>query len=227
MVGSAQRNLSWTSLGNVLVVVALCFQWSLLWSVFWNSCFQGFSVSFNLTITNFIQSAQSSLCTLLLATDLMGKLYYNQLMFICLIMGVGFTLNSAILNYALKIFDGGCAMQVFLLAGASCLIAWLVVTKIKAHEMGVKTYGYNTESMGLVGLLLVVYGWPSFNMAGAVITQANTLLTLSVVQSSAFFNTLYGMTGCIIFSLMLATPHSKVSIRHFLEAIISVRFSVI
>jgi len=133
MVGTSQRNLCWTSLGNVLVVVALSFQWSLLWSVFWNSCFLGFSVSFTLTITNFIQSAQSSLCTLLLATDLIGKLYHQQLLFICLITNIGYTLNSAILNYALNTFDGGCAMQVFLLAGTSCMIAWLVVTKIKAH----------------------------------------------------------------------------------------------
>lgn len=222
MVGTAQRNLCWTSLGNVLVVTAICLQWSLLWSVFWNSCFLGFNLSFNLTITNFIQSAQSSLCTLLLATALIGKLFYTQLMFICLIANVGFTLNSAVFNYALKIFDGGCAMQVFLLAGTSCIIAWLVASKIKAQETGIKTYGYNTESMGLIGLLLVVYGWPSFNMAGAVLTQPNTLLTLSSLQSSAFFNTVFGMSCCVVFSMMLEAPHSKVSLRHYIEAIISV-----
>jgi hypothetical protein len=130
-VGASQKNLSWTSLGSVLVVVAICVQWSLLWSVLWNSCFLGFSTSFTLTVTNLIQSMQSALCTILVATDFIGRLYHNQLMYVCLIMNVLFTLNSAILNYGLRIFDGGCGMQVFLLSGVYCLIAWVVASRIK------------------------------------------------------------------------------------------------
>lgn len=215
MVGSAQRHLSWSSLGNVLVVVAISYQWSILWTVFWNSCFLGFSTTFNLSISILIRSAQSSLCALLLVTDLIGKLYHTQIMFICLIANVGSTLNTAIFQHALKIFDGGCGMQVFLLSGTSFMIAWLLATKLKAQELRPKTYGYNTETMGLIGLLLVIYSWPSFNMAGAVFTQSNTLLTIQVIQSSAFFNTIFGLTGAILFSLMLATPHSKTNLRNY------------
>jgi hypothetical protein len=40
-------------------------------------------------------------------------------------------------------------------------------------------------------------------MAGATITQVNSLLTLTQVQSSAFINTIFGITGAILCSLML------------------------
>lgn len=223
LLGAAQKHLSWTSLGNLLYLFSICLQWNLLWQVLWRSCFTSFSSSFTLTIADLVQCCQCTLFIILFATDLIGKMFYTQLLYICLISVVGFSLNSAIINYGLDVYDGGCGLQVFVFSAAVCLTAWIFGIRLKDLSITKQNRGYHTQTFGLIGLLLVIYGWPFFNMGGSLITQPNTLLTATVVQSSAFINTLLALTGAILCSMLLYTPHTKAEITTFIDAIINVK----
>lgn len=48
MVSLSRKLLSWTSIGNLLVLLAVNFQWNLLWYQLWKSCFNGFNVTFGI-----------------------------------------------------------------------------------------------------------------------------------------------------------------------------------
>jgi hypothetical protein len=47
-----------------------------------------------------------------------------------LIQTIGFSLNSAIINYGLAIFDGGAGMQVFLFSSAFTFALWLIAFRL-------------------------------------------------------------------------------------------------
>lgn len=222
LLGAARKNLSWSSLGNLLILVGICMQWNLLWSVFWNSCFNGFSKEYRLSVTDLVQCEQCVLCLMLIGMDLVGRVYYSQLVYISLIMSVGFSLNSAVFNYGIKIFDGGAGMQVFLFSAVFVLVAWASGMRMKNLVISKQDFTYHSQTLALVGLLLIVYAWPSFNMAGAILTSNNTLVSLATLQSAAFSNTIFGMSAGILCSLLLMTPHTKSHIHHYVEAIIDV-----
>lgn len=149
-------------------------------------------------------------------------MYYSQLLYICLISTVGFSLNSAIINYGLKTFDGGCGMKVFLFSAATGLMAWIIGLRLKNLSITKQNRGYHTQTLGLLGILLIVYGWPFFNMGGSLLTQPNTLLTAAAVQSSAFINTLLALSGAILSSMLLYTPHTRAQAATYIDAIINV-----
>lgn len=190
--------------------------------MFWNSCFLGFSKEYTLTIGDLIQCEQCALCLLLVCTDLIGKVFYSQLVYICLVLSVGFSLNSGILNYGIKIFDGGAGMQVFLFSAVFFMVAWIIETRLKKLEVTHQKHWYHGQSIALIGLLLIIYSWPSVNMAGAVLTSKNTLTTIAQLQTSAFSNTIFGMTGGILSSMLMMGPQNKTPITTYIEAIINV-----
>jgi hypothetical protein len=147
---------------------------------------------------------------------LIGKVYYSQLVYISLILSVGFSLNSAVFTYGIKIYDGGCGMQVFLFSAVFSLIAWVVGMRMKNLAISKQESTYQSQTLGLVGMLLVVYGWGSWNMAGAIFTQKNTIVTVGELQTAALQNTVFGMASAVLGSMLLMTPHSKANIGHYI-----------
>lgn len=107
-------------------------------------------------------------------------------------------------------------MQVFLFSAVFFMVAWICGMRFKKLQVTQKNYWYHTETLGLIGLLLIVYSWPNFNVAGAVITSKNTLAGLGSLQSSAFTNTIFGMAASILCSMLLMTPHEKSSINNYI-----------
>jgi ammonia channel protein AmtB len=69
-------------------------------------------------------------------------------------------------------------------------------------------FTYPGLTMGIIGLLLVLYGWPTFNSGGALISQ--TLSTNSNAQSimsqCAFSNTILTLSASVISAFLYHTP---------------------
>lgn len=214
--------MSWTSLGNLVVLLAICMQWTLLWTAFWNSCFLGFNTTYTLTIADLIQCSQCTLCLLLVTTDFLGKIHHSQLVYLSLLLSIGFSLNASIFAYGLKIYDSGAGMQVFLFSSVFFIVAWVCAMLRKKLEVTKQVFWYHGQSIGVVGVLLVVYSWGSWNMAGAVFTAKNSVEGLTQLQTSAFMNTIFGMASSIVFSMLLMTPHYKAPITYNIDAIINV-----
>ena len=75
-------------------------------------------------------------------------------------MSIGFSLNSAIITYGLKAFDGGGGLQIFFLSGLFSYSLWIIGFRFKEIPISKPIYTYNGLTFSLIGLLLVLYGWP-------------------------------------------------------------------
>ena len=229
MIFAAQKMLSWSSIGNLLVILAINFQWNLLWFQLWKSCFNGFSVTFNVTSTLLINCIACSLCCLLSFTDFLGKLSWRQVMIVSLIESIGFSLNSAIISYGLKAFDGGGGIQLFFLSGVYSYSIWFIGFKLKDMLISKPVYTYPGFTMGIIGLLLVIYGWPSFNSGGSLISQtiSTTTAAQSIMSQCAFVNTLLTLSAAVIGGFLFHTATDKVKVDHYIQAVINVKCMII
>jgi hypothetical protein len=66
------RRLSLFATVILLIVLSVSAQTNILFSTFWDSCFNGFSSSFNLTISLLVRSVYASLAVLLTCLDFIG-----------------------------------------------------------------------------------------------------------------------------------------------------------
>jgi len=119
------RKLSLFTLASLLIVVAISAQTNILFGTLWDSMFKGFSASFTLDVTLMVRSIFASLSVLLTVLDFVGLFNYWQIyLLIAPIMTIGYSLNSAILTYGLKVFDGGGGLCIFLYSGVCSLMIW-------------------------------------------------------------------------------------------------------
>lgn len=126
------RRLSLFSLASLLIIIAVAAQTNLLFGTLWDSCFKGFSSSFNVDSNMVIRSLMSSLAVLLTALDFVGLFAYWQVyLLLAPIMAIGYALNSAIIIYGLKAFDGGGGITIFLYSGLCSLIIWAMCIRGK------------------------------------------------------------------------------------------------
>ena len=96
-------------------------------ATFWDSCFNGFSDQFQLNIKLLVRSTFCQFAVLLIFLDFIGIFGYWQIyLIIAPIIGIGYSLNSAILIQGLSIFDGGGGIQIFLFSGILSLFIWLI-----------------------------------------------------------------------------------------------------
>lgn len=122
---SPWRKLSIFALVSLIIVISVAAQTNILFGTFWDSCFNGFSSSFQVTALLLIRSVFASFTVLLTVLDFVGLFDYWQVyLLIAPIMTIGFSLNSAIVIYGLKTFDGGGGCLIFLYSGICSLMIW-------------------------------------------------------------------------------------------------------
>jgi hypothetical protein len=126
------RRLSIFAFVSLLIVIAVAAQTNILFGTFWDSCFNGFSSSFQITAILLIRSVFASLSILLTVLDFVGLFDYWQVyLLIAPIMTIGYSLNSAIITYGLKTFDGGGGCTIFLYSGVCSLMIWALCIRGK------------------------------------------------------------------------------------------------
>jgi hypothetical protein len=138
---SPYRKFSLFSLVVLLMVISVAAQTNILFGTFWDSCFNGFSSSFNIDITLLLRSMFASLAVLLTVLDFIGLFNYWQVyLLIAPIMTIGYSLNSSLLIYGLKVFDGGGGLAIFLYSGVCSLMIWVLTVrgKIDASRYRIK-----------------------------------------------------------------------------------------
>ena len=126
------RKLTIFSFVSLLIVISVAVQTNLLFGTFWDSCFNGFYSSFQVTATLVIRCIFASFAVLLTVLDFVGLFDYWQVyLVIAPIMTIGFALNSSIVIYGLNTFDGGGGYLIFLYSGMVSLMIWLVCIRGK------------------------------------------------------------------------------------------------
>ncbi len=119
----------------LLIVVSISSQINILLITFWDSCFNGFSSSFQMTALIIIRSVFGSFAVLLTALDMNGLFDYWQVyLIIPSIMAVGFSLCTSIVLYGLKTYDGGGGYCIFLYSGICSLIIWIMCIRGKVEK---------------------------------------------------------------------------------------------
>lgn len=226
------RKLSLSSLGILLIVIGLTVQTNILFETFWTSCFNGFSSSFQFTITLLIRCLYASLAVLLTALDFIGLFGYWQVFFIMApIMGIGYSLFEAILVEGLSTFDGGGGMTVFLYSGVCSLMIWALCIRGKINPARYKIKESNVnQTLGFIGVMIGFVNWPKFNMGGAYATTYSNVdtTTVSVVylQNSALANTFLGLSSAILTSILFASKDAKedkLKFKVYIDCFINVR----
>ena len=113
--------------------------------------------------------------------DFLGIFGYWQIfLLIAPLLTIGYTLNSAILIYGLKIFDGGAGLQAFFFSGVASLLIWVISirgkTTVSLHK---KAEYYTGYTLAIIGLLVCFVTWPQLNSSGGLISVSNSILTSS------------------------------------------------
>ena len=126
------RKLSIFAFVSLLIVIAIAVQTNILFGTFWDSCFNGFYSSFQVTAVLMIRCVFASLAVLLTVLDFIGLFDYWQVyLLIAPIMTIGYSLNSAIITYGLKTYDGGGGYTIFLYSGICSLMIWVMCIRGK------------------------------------------------------------------------------------------------
>lgn len=201
------RRLSIFAFVSLLIVIAVAVQTNLLFGTFWDSCFKGFSSSFQVTATLIIRSIFASLAVLLTVLDFMGLFDYWQVyLLIAPIMTIGFGLCSAIVIYGLNTFDGGGGYLIFLYSGVCSLMIWVICVrgKVDSNRYRIKD-SYINHTLGFIGVVIAFINWPKFNMAGALVSSINSPAGVTSLQNSALPNTLLGLSAAILISILFAS----------------------
>lgn len=208
---SAFRKLTMFSFVNLIIVISIAAQTNILFGTFWDSCFNGFSSSFQITALLLIKTVFSCLSVLLTVLDFIGLFDYWQIyLIIAPIMTIGYSLNSAIIIYGLKTFDGGGAFRVFLYSGIFSLMIWALCIRGKIdHDRYRIKESYVNKMLGFIGVAVSFFNWPVFNMAGANLTALVSASTTTSLQNSSRSNTYLGLSAAILVSVLFASKETK------------------
>lgn len=186
------RKLSIFSFVTLLIIISITTQTTILFATFWDNCFNSFNTldpSFQITAALLSRSGYASLAVLLTVLDFIGLFSFWQIyLLIAPIMAIGYCLNSAIIIYGLKTFDGGGGVTIFLYSGMCSLMIWIVCIrgKIDFNKFYIKS-SYLNKTLGFIGVVISFINWPKFNMAGSIISFVNvnktTSTTITVLPS--------------------------------------------
>jgi len=207
------RRLSLFTYASLLLVISVAAQTNILFGTLWDSCFNGFSSSFDITSTLLVRSLFAALASLLTALDFVGLFGYWQIyLIIAPIMTIGFALTSSIIVYGLKGFDGGGGCTVFLYSGVCSLIIWAMCIRGKIDKQMYRIKeSYSNQTLAFIGVVLAFITWPKFNMAGASLSALNITGTASTsnLQNSSLANSFLGLSAAILLSIVFASKDSK------------------
>lgn len=167
------RKLSIFSFVSLLIVISITAQTNILFGTLWDSCFNGFSSSFQITATLLIRSVFACLSILLTVLDFVGLFDYWQVyLLIAPIMTIGYSLNSSIIIYGLKTFDGGGGYCIFLYSGVFSLMIWVMCIRGKIENIRYQIKeSYVNHMLGFIGVIISFINWPAFNMGGATVSS--------------------------------------------------------
>jgi hypothetical protein len=129
------RKLTIFAFVSLLIVISVTAQTNILFGTLWDSCFNGFSSSFQITAILLLRSIFACLAILLTILDFVGLF-----LLIAPIMTIGYSLCSSIIIYGLKTFDGGGGVSIFLYSGVCSLMIWALCIrgKIDKHRYQIK-----------------------------------------------------------------------------------------
>lgn len=223
LISIRYRLYDWTTLTNLIFISAITFQWNTLFYIFWTSCANAtFTSTSNITNDVIVASVQAILCILVTLNTFLGRMTHLQMFVVSLIEIVGFSLNVVIENKKINAVLGGGGVTIFLFAVTfSFCIKLLNYKSLKITE----DFSYNSGIFKIIGLVLMVFSWPSFNQMGATIDSTVVSSTANLAPSS-YYNTIFALSTGIICSLTLQSYGNRVNLHKFIMNIFNVRIDL-
>jgi len=129
------RKLSIFAFVSLLLSISIGTQTTILFATFWDNCFTSFNTLdpfFQITFSLLSRSGYACLAIVITVLDFIGLFSFWQIyLLIPPIMAIGYCLNSAIIIYGLKTFDGGGGLSIFLYSGLCSLMIWILCIRGK------------------------------------------------------------------------------------------------
>jgi len=172
------RKLSIFAFVNMLLTISITVQTAILFATFWDNCFNSFDTLnpyFQITSRLLAKSGYACLAILITGLDFIGLFSFWQVyLLIAPIMTIGYCLNSSIIIYGLKAFDGGGGLSIFLYSGVCSLMIWIMCIRGKMdHDRLRIKQSYINKTLGFIGVVISYINWPKFNAIGAIMTYLN------------------------------------------------------
>ena len=79
------KMLDWLMLSNMLFILTICLQINTLYVMFWQSCFNGFSATNNLSTTHVVVGIEAALAIMVTCFEFIGQLNKAQIFLIAMI----------------------------------------------------------------------------------------------------------------------------------------------
>jgi hypothetical protein len=204
-------------------MAAIAFQWNTLFYAFWTSCLNlSFSATTTITMLNFMSSLQAVLCVLVTILPFLSRMSHTQIFLVALIEIVGYSLNFAVEMLGIKAITCGGGMTIFLFAATFAYFIKMFNFPFQKH---VPDSSYSNGTLKLIGVLLMVFCWPAFNVMGTLFDVANVSSTANLA-SSAYFSTILCLSSAIICSLTVQSFGNRINMHKFSESVFNVKYKL-
>lgn len=169
-----------------------------------------------------LSSLQAILCVLVTLDEFLPKMSHTQVFLVIIVEVIGYSLNFAVERLGIQAVNGGGGMTIFLFAAGFGLMMKLLSYP---HQKIKPNTNYFNGSLKLIGVILMVFGWPGFNTMGSLFDADNVLSTANLT-TSAFYNTIFCLASAIICSLILQSFGNRIHLHKFSESIFNVQYFV-
>ena len=146
---------------NFIFIVVICFQINTLYYFFWASAFANtFTATSAFTSGSLITGVEASLTVVITVFYFISRLTHIQIFIICMFEVFAYALNWAICRWGINALTGGGGMTVWLFG----LIYVCLVKKIRFPDLkDQESSKYFTKTIQLIGIMVIIISWPSFN----------------------------------------------------------------
>jgi F0F1-type ATP synthase assembly protein I len=166
-----------------------------------------------------MSSVQAVLCVLVTVIPFLSRMSHAQIFLVALIEIIGYSLNFAVELLGINVVTCGGGMTIFLFAATFAYFIKLFNFPFQRH---VPDSNYSNGTLKLIGVILMVFSWPGFNVMGTLFDVGNVSSTANLAPS-AYFNTILCLSSSIICSITVQSFGNRINMHKFSESVFNVK----
>lgn len=215
------KSLDWTAITTFLFVLALAFQVNTLYYFFWLEAFaNAFTSTASFTSLAMISGVEASLTVLVTVFYFVSRLTHIQIFLVAMLEVFAFALNWGICRWGVNALTGGGGMTIWMFG----ILYAIGIKKFYFLEAkNAENARYFTKTFQLIGIVVMVITWPSFNqLMAAHDTAVSNISSTAILQQEAYLQTWLALLSAVIASLSLRILGEKMVLDRFAFSIINV-----
>lgn len=196
------KSLDWTAITTFLLVLALAFQINTLYYFFWLEAFANtFTSTASFTSLAMISGVEASLTVIVTVFYFVSRLTHIQIFLITMLEVFAFALNWGICRWGINAITGGGGMTIWMFG----LLYAIAIKKFYFLEAkNTENARYFTKTFQLIGIVIMIITWPSFNqLMAAHDTAVWNISASAILQQEAYLQTWLVLFSAVIASLGL------------------------